>query len=114
MLLKAKPDSQQKEFAHKLGISIGANAMRRMDIVRKKTFRYTQSLAQEDKRRRYLKRLYKAQTTQTLVAQADCHLFFLPLYSPHLNPIEKLWAHLKHLWRKLLHLSIDQLILSSR
>ena len=33
---------------------------------------------------------------------AGCKLLFLPPYSPELNPIEKLWAWLKRLLRKIL------------
>ncbi len=31
-----------------------------------------------------------------LLAAADIHLFYLPTYSPHLNPIEALWRQLKY------------------
>jgi putative transposase len=31
-----------------------------------------------------------------LLAQADIHLFYLPTYSPHLNPIEALWRQVKY------------------
>ena len=30
-----------------------------------------------------------------LCSQHNCNLFFLPPYSPDLNPIEKMWANLK-------------------
>lgn len=56
---------------------------------------------------------HKSKSTQLLVEKAGCHLLFLPPYSPHLNPIEKLWANLKHAWRNASHLSLDQLISSS-
>jgi transposase len=34
------------------------------------------------------------------IRQAGAHLVFLPAYSPDLNPIEQLFAKLKHLLRK--------------
>ncbi|AUD06983.1 hypothetical protein CWM47_37270 [Spirosoma pollinicola] len=33
------------------------------------------------------------------------YLFFLPTYSPHLNPIEILWRFLKYRWLQKLHYS---------
>lgn len=56
---------------------------------------------------------HKAASTQAIVAQAGHQLLFLPPYSPHLNPIEKLWANLKHRWRQLSLLSLEQLVQSS-
>ena len=35
------------------------------------------------------------QTLFDLSSKHNCNLFFLPPYSPDLNPIEKKWAHLK-------------------
>jgi transposase len=35
-----------------------------------------------------------------LIRSAGAKLFFLPKYSPDLNPIEQLFAELKHLIRK--------------
>ncbi|OJW72856.1 MAG: hypothetical protein BGO59_08675 [Spirosoma sp. 48-14] len=32
--------------------------------------------------------------------QQDTYLFFLPAYSPHLNPIELVWKSLKYRWLK--------------
>jgi len=45
------------------------------------------------------KRLYSA------AQAAHCKLFFLPTYSPELNPIEKFWAHLKRCLRNILPFS---------
>jgi transposase len=33
------------------------------------------------------------------IEPVDCRVFFLPLYSPDLNPIEKFWANIKR-WIK--------------
>jgi transposase len=41
---------------------------------------------------------HKSFLTIELVKMAGCKLLFLPPYSPHLNPIEKLWAVIKRKW----------------
>jgi transposase len=41
---------------------------------------------------------------------AGAHLFFLPAYSCDLNPIEKLFAKLKHLLRKAARRSKDEVL----
>lgn len=35
----------------------------------------------------------------------DVYLFFLPTYSPHLNPIEILWRFIKYRWLQKIHYS---------
>ena len=57
---------------------------------------------------------HKANSTRAIVEQAGCHLLFLPPYSPHLNPIEKLWANLKRHWQNNADISLDELIKSSK
>ncbi len=42
---------------------------------------------------------HRKQSSVVLVEKAGCSLLFLPPYSPHLNPIEKLWANLKRFRR---------------
>ena len=37
---------------------------------------------------------------RALIRGAGANLFFLPKYSPDLNPIEQVFAKLKHLLRK--------------
>lgn len=37
--------------------------------------------------------------------EQDVYLFFLPTYSPHLNPIEILWRFIKYRWLQKLHYS---------
>ena len=45
-------------------------------------------------------RFHQSPTTQRLVEAAGCQLFFLPAYSPDLNPIEHVWATFKTALRK--------------
>jgi transposase len=48
-----------------------------------------------------------------LTQKVDCHIIFLPPYSPDLNPIEKFWANLKNRLRKVLphHSGFDEALL---
>jgi len=43
---------------------------------------------------------HKSKAVRQLVRSAGAKLFFLPQYSPDLNPIEQVFAKLKHLLRK--------------
>ena len=43
---------------------------------------------------------HKGKAVRRLIRSAGAKLFFLPKYSPDLNPIEQLFAKLKHLLRK--------------
>jgi len=43
---------------------------------------------------------HKAKAVRQLIRAAGAKLFFLPKYSPDLNPIEQVFAKLKHLLRK--------------
>lgn len=38
---------------------------------------------------------HKSQETKKLIEAAGCRIFFLPPYSPDLNPIEQVWANIK-------------------
>ena len=44
--------------------------------------------------------IHKAKALRQLIRAAGAKLFFLPKYSPDLNPIERVFAKLKHLLRK--------------
>jgi len=44
---------------------------------------------------------HKGKAVRQLIRAAGAKLFFLPKYSPDLNPIEQVFAKLKHLLRKL-------------
>ena len=44
---------------------------------------------------------HKSDKITQLLETATCSLLFLPTYSPDLNPIEYLWAHLKSIVRKI-------------
>jgi transposase len=43
---------------------------------------------------------HKSKAVRRMIRQAGAKLFFLPRYSPDLNPIEQVFAKLKHLLRK--------------
>ena len=43
---------------------------------------------------------HKGKAVRQLIRSAGAKLFFLPKYSPDLNPIEQVFAKLKHLLRK--------------
>ena len=43
---------------------------------------------------------HKGKAARDIVRQRGAHLLFLPPYSPDLNPIEQVFAKLKHLMRK--------------
>jgi len=42
---------------------------------------------------------HKSDPTLALILQAGAFVFFLPAYSPDLNPIEKMWSKIKSLLR---------------
>jgi transposase len=42
----------------------------------------------------------KSKAVRQLIRSAGARIFFLPKYSPDLNPIEQVFANLKHLLRK--------------
>ena len=43
---------------------------------------------------------HKGKVVRALIRSVGAKLFFLPKYSPDLNPIEQVFAKLKHLLRK--------------
>jgi transposase len=43
---------------------------------------------------------HKSKAVRSAIRKAGAHLIFLPKYSPDLNPIEQVFAKLKHLLRK--------------
>jgi len=43
---------------------------------------------------------HRGKAVRQLIRMAGAKLFFLPKYSPDLNPIEQVFARLKHLLRK--------------
>lgn len=50
---------------------------------------------------------HKADRIRRALRKAGCKLFFLPPYSPDLNPIEKVFSKLKRLFRKAKERSIE-------
>ena len=52
---------------------------------------------------------HKGKAVRRLIRAADAKLIFLPKYSPDLNPIEQVFAKLKHLLRKAAPRTIDAL-----
>ena len=52
---------------------------------------------------------HKSRAVRQLIRAAGAKLFFLPKYSPDLNPIEQVFAKLKHLLRKAAARTIETL-----
>ncbi len=52
---------------------------------------------------------HKGKAVRQAIREAGAKLFFLPKYSPDLNPIEQVFAKLKHMLRKARARSIDTL-----
>ena len=50
---------------------------------------------------------HKGKAVRALIRSAGAKLFFLPKYSPDLNPIEQVFAKLKHLVRKAAARTVD-------
>lgn len=46
---------------------------------------------------------HKKSVLKDMAQRYQCHVLFLPAYSPDLNPIEKKWAWLKRKLREILH-----------
>ena len=57
---------------------------------------------------------HKSQKTREVIEAAGCRILFLPPYSPDLNPIEKLWANIKKLWRQFCDRSLDDIIMMGK
>jgi transposase len=55
---------------------------------------------------------HRGKTVRQLIRSAGAKLFFLPKYSPDLNPIEQLFAKLKHLLRKAAARTIEAVCLA--
>jgi transposase len=54
--------------------------------------------------------VHKSEVAQRLIAARGARLEFLPPYSPDLNPIEKCWAKVKAVLRKLKARTFDELL----
>jgi putative transposase len=50
---------------------------------------------------------HKGKAVRRAIRQTGARLFFLPKYSPDLNPIEQLFAKLKHWLRKVARRSVE-------
>ena len=44
---------------------------------------------------------HKSQKTKELIEAVNCHVLYLPPYSPDFNPIEQKWEHVKNLVKKI-------------
>ena len=53
---------------------------------------------------------HKGKAIRRAIRAAGAKLFFLPKYSPDLNPIEQVFAKLKHLLRKAVARTVDAVI----
>ena len=56
---------------------------------------------------------HKGKAVRRLIRAAGANLIFLPKYSPDLNPIEQVFAKLKHLLRKAAARTVDALCLAT-
>ena len=54
--------------------------------------------------------VHKGAAIRAAIRKAGAHLLFLPAYRPDLNPIEKVFAKLKHLLRKLARRTKDDVL----
>jgi transposase len=59
-------------------------------------------------------RFHKSDDTRKFIEKAKCRLLFLPPYSPHLNPIEKLWGNMKLFRRNHPSMSVHDIVESYR
>jgi transposase len=55
---------------------------------------------------------HKGKVVRQLIRSVDAKLFFLPKYSPDLNPIEQVFAKLKHLLRKEAARTVDAICIA--
>ena len=53
---------------------------------------------------------HKGKAVRSAIRSAEAKLFFLPKYSPDLNPIEQVFAKLKHLLRKAAARTVETLV----
>jgi len=53
---------------------------------------------------------HKDARVREMIEQAGCDLWYLPAYSPDLNPIEKVWSKVKTYLRRLSAATLDALI----
>jgi len=53
---------------------------------------------------------HKNARVRELIEDAGCDLWYLPAYSPDLNPIEKLWSKVKNYLRRVSAKTLDSLI----
>ena len=51
---------------------------------------------------------HKGQAVRKAIRAAGAHLLFLPPYSPDLNPIEQVFAKLKHLLRRAAERTVEE------
>ena len=55
---------------------------------------------------------HKAASVRALIEAAGCDLWYLPAYSPDLNPIEKLWSKVKSWLRRVMAATFEHLLVS--